>query len=341
MTSPNDLSEIEPGQEFVVDSFRPEDAPGVANLFRSVYGEGYPIETFINPDKLIEENAAKRTVSSVARTVKGDVVGHNALYNSCPYEKMYESGAGLVHRHYRGGKGIFRDLYDHGLEVEAKRLNLDAVFGESVCNHPFAQKMVHSAGGRFTALEVDLMPAAAYVREKSAAGRVSNLLFVTTLTPSPHRVYLPGVYARELRRLYTKVEDQREMVPSVETAPAGSVTRLTETVFDFAQVARVVVNRIGTDFIQAVTELESALKARGLKVFQIWMHLTCPWIGQAVDDLRRAGYFTGGLLPRWFDQDGLLMQKTVNPPVWENIQVFFDEDRELFEFVKADSEVVA
>jgi len=34
------------------------------------------------PEQLIEENAAGRTISSVARTSKGDIVGHNALFEA-------------------------------------------------------------------------------------------------------------------------------------------------------------------------------------------------------------------------------------------------------------------
>ena len=68
-----------------MDLFRPEDAEGIANLFLSVYGEGYPVKTYLDPEKLREENAAGRVISSVARTEKGDIVGHNALYNSAPY----------------------------------------------------------------------------------------------------------------------------------------------------------------------------------------------------------------------------------------------------------------
>jgi hypothetical protein len=37
---------VEPGQAFVIDDFRPEDAEGVASLFLAIYGEAYPMETY-------------------------------------------------------------------------------------------------------------------------------------------------------------------------------------------------------------------------------------------------------------------------------------------------------
>ena len=52
------MNDIEPGQTYEFDLFRPEDAEGVSRLFRTVYGDSYPIKTFIEPKLLIEENAA-------------------------------------------------------------------------------------------------------------------------------------------------------------------------------------------------------------------------------------------------------------------------------------------
>ncbi len=38
-----------------------------------------------------------------------------------------------------------------------------------------------------------------------------------------------------------------------------------------------------------------------------WLNLAEPWVGDAAAILREKGYFWGGVLPRWFDTDGLLM----------------------------------
>ncbi|MBF0530388.1 MAG: hypothetical protein HQK55_14180, partial [Deltaproteobacteria bacterium] len=84
--NPQILEDIEPGQSWIVDIFQPEDAQGVARLFLSVYGPDYPIKKFIQPELLIKENADGQTISSVARTPKGDIVGHAAIYHSAPYQ---------------------------------------------------------------------------------------------------------------------------------------------------------------------------------------------------------------------------------------------------------------
>lgn len=331
---------IEPGQKWEIDLFRPEDAQGVVDLFISVYGAGYPIKTYTDPKRLTDENAAANTLSVVARTPKGDIVGHMALYRSAPCKDIYELGAGLVHRDYRGGKGISTDLAVHELAVAVEKFGIEGVFGESVCNHVFTQKICFKLGLVTQAVEVDLMPASAYTTEKSAAGRVSSLLEFKTFRSKPHAVYLPPVYEHILRFIYEGLDDTRDIRVSADAVPDGGRSRIESQVFDFARVARFAVHEIGADFEDAVTIEEKKAKAQKTTVFQAWLCLSHPWVGAAVDLLRDRGYFLGGVLPRWFDQDGLLMMKLCHRPHWEDMQIQFDRAREIVRRVRADWEAV-
>ncbi len=330
------MNDIEPGQTYVFDFFRPEDAEGVSQLFKTVYGDGYPIKTFIEPKLLIEENAAGRTISSVARTPKGDIVGHAALFHSAPYERVCESGAGLVHPSYRGGKGIYTTLGLHAVEAAAKKYEIEQVFGEPVCNHIFAQKGTAKAGWITQAIEVDLMPAEAYDKEKSASGRVTALLDFRTLKPKPHAVHLPAVYEKSMRFIYSGLDDDRDFILSQDEWPSSIRTEIRTQVFDFAQVARLAVHEAGADFESALDDREKTVKEKAGVVIQVWLKLSWPWIGRAVDVLRRRGYFLGGILPRWFDVDGMLMQKVIGPPNWEGIQLHFERAKKILQMAKED-----
>jgi hypothetical protein len=68
--------------------------------------------------------------------------------------------------------------------------------------------------------------------------------------------------------------------------------------------------------------------------------LTDPAVGWAVNRLRNRGYFFGGLLPRWFDDDGMLMQKTVHPPHWDTMQIVYDEGRMVVDMARRDWEEI-
>ncbi|MGM0539351.1 MAG: hypothetical protein ACQERT_09100 [Thermodesulfobacteriota bacterium] len=332
-------NDIQPGQSWEIDSFRPEDSEGVCSLFRSVYGEDYPIKTYVRPEELIRENEAGRVISSVARTENGNIVGHNALFHSAPSMQVFESGSGVVHRAYRQGN-IFVHLVAHGQRLAKEEIQAAAIWGEPVLNHDFSQKMCRSQGWHSFALEVDLMPAAAYTKERSATGRVSTLMDFLVLNPRPHSVLLPAAYKDYLQTLYSHLPAERDQVPADPDFNPEGKTHLSSQIFSFAQVVRTAVHRVGTEFQELLGRKEKEAQDQGAEVFQIWLKLTDPGVGRTVDFLRTQGYFFGGLLPRWFDDDGLLVQKTLSRPRWEDMHITFDQGRMLADMVREDREVV-
>lgn len=334
----NDSLEIAPGQPWDVYRFEPGDAEGVARLFISTYGAGYPIRAYVEPERLIAENEANRIISVVAKTPSGDIVGHGALFNSASHPGTYEAGAGVVHSAYRGGKGIFTRMTAFSLTIAETLPGVNAVFGEPVCNHPFSQKMCVQVGFATRALEVDLMPAAAYLKEGSASGRVAAFLDFKTIRPKPHAVYLPVPYLEDLRFCYEGLDDERTFEESSAPIPASAVTDIRWEIFDFAGVARITVHNIGTDFSTRMDEIETELKKRSVTVHQVWLNLSAPWVGKAVEALRNRGYFFGGPLPRWFDTDGMLMQKINKRPDWVGICFVTDRAAKILEIVRLDWE---
>lgn len=327
---------IEPGQEVEIDLFRSEDAGGVSALFRAVYGDGYPVKTYYDPELLAQENAQGRVISSVVRTPRGEVVGHNALFNSAPNPKVYESGAGVVLPSYRNTAKLFTRMVDHGPRVTAQRFGIEAVFADPLCTHVFSQKLCHGLGFITQAMEVDMMPARLYDPRAGEEARISTIMDFVTLVPKPHLVYLPAVYEEQLRFLYQGLDDTRELARSQGAAPAGQGTRIVSQVYEFANLARLAVWEAGADLATALEREEQAAAGRGVRVIQLWLPLACPWVGQTVDLLRGRGYFLGGLLPRWFDGDGLLMLGMAHPPHWDGVRLEYDRAKELFALVRED-----
>jgi hypothetical protein len=340
MNQSDGLNTIEAGQELEIDLFKPEDAPGVRNLFLSIYGEGYPIRTYLEPGKLIAENAAGRVISSVARTIRGDIVGHNALYQSAPHKKLYESGAGLVHERYRGGKGIFDRLVRHGIEIGAKIFDLDAIFGECVCNHIFTQKVTEKLGAITCAVEADLMPATAYTKEKGARGRVAVLFDLIEIKQSLQTIYVPSTYETQIRLIYSPLKDVRDIKPSIEAIPEDAATQIDVEYFEFGQVSRTAVWRAGADFEAVFSLREQELLQRGAEVLQVALNLSDPCVGAMTEVLRAKGYFFCGILPRWLNSDALLMTRTLHRPSWEDIQVYSNRSKRILKFVREDWEAV-
>jgi hypothetical protein len=151
-------------------------------------------------------------------------------------------------------------------------------------------------------------------------------------------VHLPEVYQEIFYYLYSALDDQRQIRISSAEQPPEIPTDLKSEVFDFAQVARIAVNQVGADFIAVLEQEEKRLLALNVVVIQIWLNLSWPWINAVVVMLRTRDYFLGGLLPRWFDSDGMLMQKIIGRPNWEDIHLYFERAKKLLEWVRTDWE---
>jgi hypothetical protein len=322
-----------------IDFFRNEDAPGVVRFFHQVYGEGYPIDIYYRPERLIEENAAGRVLSSVARTQTGEVVGHDALVLLDPATRRYENAAGVVSPDYRG-QGVFFRLMKHNVFDYAKRFDLEEILGEPVCNHLQLQKMCLQLGYRETGLEVDLMPAAAYTKEQSAHGRVSVLLGYFLHKPVPRTVFLPPVYRDELEYLYAGMGVERTFAGTKEDLPVEGESQGKMDIFAFAQVARIAIHRIGSDFEAFISQLENEACDRGTEIFQVWLPLTSPFVFAATDILRMHDYFIGGLLPGWFGGDGLLMQKVKCETDWGSIALYSEHAKRIADIVRGDQKKI-
>jgi hypothetical protein len=190
-----------------------------------------------------------------------------------------------------------------------------------------------------TALEVGLMPGEAYAGEGVSGGRVSTLLFFLCYRNIPQPVYLPAPYDEALRFMYENFSLGRSLHEAEGAIPGGTVSESNMQVFDFAKVARIAFLQTGSDFAEHISHRESEAEKRGAIVIQVWLKLSSPWVGEVVKMLREKGFFLGGLLPQWFDDDGLLMQKLLFKPDFESIQIYADRSRRIHDFVKSDWEL--
>ncbi|MCX8110883.1 MAG: GNAT family N-acetyltransferase [Syntrophorhabdaceae bacterium] len=319
--------------DYTIDLFRPEDGEGVAELFREVYGEEYPVKIVYNPEQLSIGVERGDYVPFVARTKGNRIVGFSSLYHSAPYKGIYEVGLSLVAPDYRNTP-IFGLLSRQIIKVAPTTPGLEVLFLEAVCNHTITQK----AGIMFklidTTIEIDLMPAEAYENEQSASGRVSTLNMFRTFVHKPHIVYVPEVYRECIRYIYDGFDDSRTILPSTEPLPADGLTKMSTEIFDFAQLARVAIHEVGANFEAAFDKEEKHINDRHCQVIQVWLNLSWPWVGEIISILRARGFFLGGILPSWFGEDGLLMQKVLSKPNWEGINLYTDRAKHILSFIR-------
>ncbi len=332
---------VPPGLRLEVDRFRPEDAWGVVECCYSVYGGGYPVDTYYLPDSLIEEHRKRNILGVVARTVDGQVVGFGALYRSSPpYPGLYEAGQYIVRKEYRNSRAAFEinEFVLKRLPVEA---DVDALFGEAVCKHLIIQKAARRAGAVETGIELDLMPAGADEAEGRDAGRVAGLLVFRVLKDKAHDIHVPEVYRDLVGKCVQGIGLSRSIRAVEEGADETGDSAFTVRYFEEAAVARLSVSKAGKDAVVAIDEFEATASSKACQVRQIFLNIGTGGAARLFPYLFSRGYFLGGYLPRWFDEDGFLLQKLTERPNLESIVLYSDWAKELLEFTLRDRDRVS
>ncbi|MGD9824885.1 hypothetical protein [Desulfobacter sp.] len=329
---------VDPEQTFVIDRFRAEDAPGIASLYLAVYGPAYPFDTYYIPEKLIEANRCGDIHSVVARTPQGDIVAHGAMYKSAPhYNNLLEIGQYLVLKDYRTTFAAFR-INEYVAGELLRRVCPDGIFGEAVCNHIITQKSTRLAGLSETALEVGLMPQEVYIKENEAVDRISCIMFFRSWKDRPREIFIPDAYREQAAFILADLGMNLILGPEGRTAPRRGTATVMDTVFiEFAGVGRVNLVAVGTDFPARLSAFEADMDTRNAAVRQVFINLSDPSGTTAVQMLRERGYFFGGLLPRWFDTDGILMQKLLKLPDFSTIRLHSKKAKTIGEMVAADA----
>ncbi|MBP2627537.1 MAG: hypothetical protein H6Q68_2248 [Firmicutes bacterium] len=278
----------------------------------------------------------------VTRTDEGEVIGHIALYRSSPPNKdLYEQGQMMVRHDYRQTM-MATKLVHESLEKIPPRYELEQVWGEAVCNHLFTQQTVLGQGFYETGLEMDLMPAESYSQANSQAtnGRVSTMVVFRNFKTRPQTIYLPVVYEEMLQEIYATADCGHTFFTADAVLPADIATVGELQMFAEAGVARLTFDKIGGNFKDYFDSLEKQIVTSGIVVTQVFIRLTRPWTGAVVDALRQRGYFFGGALPRWFDDDGFFMQKIVGSPNFDGANIYSKRAKKIKEFIKFDWQAV-
>ena len=321
---------------FSVEPFRPEDAELVPKLFHEVYGDKYPVRMVYNPEEMIAALSARNYFPFVVRVSPERIIAFGALYNSAPYKGIYEFGQGAVSPDFRSA-GLGRLLFEYVADYTPTLPGSETYFGEAVCNHTHTQKagaLIHTIE---TGIEVDLLPGEVYTKFQKISGRVAVVDMFRTYVPKHHTIHLPKVYEEILRSIYAGFDDSRTIRIATDDLPSIPATSFSTRVFETAGVARIGVISAGADFESAfAAETSPIINRKEIRVVQVWLNLSQQGLSPIVDALRKRGFFFGGLFPRWFDEDGLLLQKVTGEPNWKDIQLYSARSGEILKFIQGD-----
>ena len=326
--------DIAPNQSFEVDDFRPQDAQGVANLYYTVYGESFAIDHVYDPEAIIRLNASQDQHQVVGRTRTGDIIGLYALFRNPPGRRIMEGGSWIVHPAYRNSSLALKMALKIHLHPPAD-LDLDIIFGQSVCDHVMTQKLGRTIHATSCALESDAMsprPEGSWERgSEDLHERISLLNQFCLLRDNPHTIFPPKRYQDFLTEFYAVHNRQRTIL---EESSMAERTECTVTALESASLVRMTVQVPGRDFSVHLADVMERFS--GYHVRQIVLSLAQPGCSHAVETARTQGFHLGGILPQWFDSDGFLLQRIAGTPDFSRIKLFEEDSRKLLERIVAD-----
>lgn len=293
-----------------VTPFQPSQVETVIEIFRDVYGGDYPLPAVYDRDFWITRNETNELFTYVA--TKGErVLGLVSFYRSAPYPGLYEFGRLAVRPEHRKA-GLGHQLLARALEQFSKEPVASGAFGEMDCRWKVSQNMIHQLSFQDTALAVDFFP-----------GRTSAVLAYFDMRDRAHKVHLAPRWKELLVFCYEDLGLRREFVHQGQALRGRSEFRVSYA--ERLQVAHLDCSEPGEDFGQRLAEVEFP----EAQVYQLRLNLEDPRSIAAAEAAFQQGYRCCGLLPRWFDGDGLLLQRNLAVPDWGHDQIASRRAQEL------------
>ena len=282
----------------------------IPEIFRSVYGDSFPLNYVYHPELLAKELQQARLSAALAFDAEGQPAGYVSIFHSAPNIRLWEAGNLVVVPTYRSSK--VADLLVAAVNTDGflyTAQDSDGIFREAVCCHYYSQVSGIKSGQADFALALDQLDGPSFKDNQAGSARVSCVINFSEISPPRQPVFLPSIYEKMLDRLFLQLHP-RVRSRSVAPLPQDtSSTRSEDYYYESAQTWKVAVWEVGSDWSAFITDLLAEARRRRIISLQITLNMASPFIGAAVAVLRAQAFFFGGLAPRWFDADGLLMQQ--------------------------------
>jgi hypothetical protein len=313
----------------------------VGAVFRSIYGEDFPVKDVYCPQVLANEIREGRVAACLALDEAGHPAGYASLFKNAPNPQLWEAGNLVVdpaYKHTDLSARLFSHYLSSGID---KILDGDGIYGEAVCHHYFTQVGCAKSGMADCAIELDQLDGSSFKDGKAKTDRVSCVLnFLEITAPPAETVYLPQKYAATLENLSRPLKP-RSFRESTAPLPAQGITVWEDKHHSSARTWKVSVREVGADWPELLKKFLTEAAERQIVSLQIFLNTACPHISEAINLTRRQGFFLGGLVPRWFGTDGVLVQQVLQKePDYDGIKLYSQTSRNLLEYIRADREEV-
>lgn len=308
----------------------------VGDVFRTAYGDAFPVGYVYQPDALLQEISQGRLAAALAMDGEKRAAGYVSVFKSAPNPNLWEAGNLVVvpdYKHTDVSSLLFAAYFNGTLYAKEAS---DGLWGEAVCCHYFTQVGNIKSGAADVALELDQLDGPSFIGNHTGSARVSCVLGFLEGNAPGSPTYVPAIYAPILEKLLQPLYP-RVTLHATAPLPAAGLTRHVERYYEPVRTWKISVQSIGADWQNVAAGIMTEAKRRGVISLQIIMNMDCPHLDAAVQVLKSQGFFFGGLAPRWFGSDGLLMQQVLGQaPEYEHMKLYSAAAKEILAWIQAE-----
>ena len=329
------------GKTISVRNFQIGDEDGISKLIYENYGHSYIKELFYYPSEILN-NEDKKFYSIVAvDEEENKLVGHFALVIAND-SNIAEIGIAVVSPNYKG-MGIMNKMFD-ALILQAKKLKLDAIYGEALMYHIFSQKSNKTHGLCETALEFGKSPSDVKIERNICSKlekRGSVLICYKVLTPQKKILYFPKYYTKQIKRVYDKCSNLKYKVEKKRdrTKKETKIYNIFNPIFN---ISTIVIDGYCDDFNFKLRQIFQHLQSKHCEL--VFAHINLEDIGFSIDkiieSLHTRGFFYSGVMPLFHNNKDYLQLQYHNCEAItdKNVICYTNYAKKLFEFIKKDKE---
>lgn len=308
-----------------IRKFIPEDGEGITALFREVYGNHYLDPVVYDPKMLVEKNNSKMIMSVVAKDQFGKVVGHVAAVCRDVEHGVYEMAQGAVHPKTRG-RSILSEMLSFSLDLVENFQSCNVLYAEPVTNHVFTQKPLIAAGFRDTGILYNFVPGEMMQQEEGKQLSVAILMqFRPRKDRSAREVHLPARYIEIAEAIYGSLKLGRTILTDGIADGANRMhCRFNVQENTDMGCVKIYVTAPGKNINEVNGVANRALSSRSFRLVHCYVPIKYPESINTVNDLQNVGFTFGAILPNWWGDDVILMQKTADTET-SNIPLIYSE----------------
>jgi serine/threonine-protein kinase RsbW len=231
------------------------------------------------------------------------------------------------------------------LAQEFAHLDLIGLYQFATTAHAISQRLVLATSSIETGVLLGYLPEATSSMQRPTdplGWRIPSIMLYLPLGQAPAReVYVPRRYREVARDIYSRIgleRQLRELEPDLPDAP----TRLRLVLETARSLARIEVERAGSDLVPAVSKLLREVASDDAQIVHLDLRLSDPSAPKSLELLRGLGFFFGGILPELREGDVLRLQSAQEEPRDRSvIEVFSEVGERLLDFVLEDRQAVS